>query len=267
MMIKFIFFIFSGFFLLPGAWSQSVTWKKYDTRSAGISLNLHWMQLNDAHFSPLRYNGPGSELKIISIRTYGDLRRSLSLGVKADYLWNSLGFNSYHVKPDLRGGLGFKISDLSTRNATTYMGGEINGTTRLYRFINEDPDHIYWATSYTLGFNYILDLDLSNDRKAFFELRLPVGGMISRPSEDNYYSFQLPGFNEYMKRLHENFRFATWNQMQALDMQLLVDLSRTRRSSVTLGYQLDFARFSRPSPSMYFTNSLFIRIFYDVFVW
>jgi hypothetical protein len=266
-MMKLIFFIFSGLLLLPGALAQSPAWKKYDTRSAGISLNLHWMQLNDAHFSPLLYNGPGSELKIISVRTYGELRRNFSLGAKADYLRNRYGFNSYHIKPEFRGGLGFKFNDLSTRNATSYLGGEINATSRLYRFVNEDPDHIYWATSYTLEFNYTLDIDMSDDRKAFFEIKFPVGGMVSRPYENNYNSFQLPGFNEYMKRLHENFHFATWDQMQALNMQLLYDLSRTRRSSVTLGYELDFARFSRPSPAMYFTNSLFIRIFYDVFVW
>jgi hypothetical protein len=263
--MRLLFFILSGLLLLPGAYSQSPAWKKYDVRSSGISLNLHWMQLNDAHFSPLLYNGPGSELKIISVRTYGDKRRHFALGAKADYLWNRYGLNSYHIKPEFRGGLGFKIRD--TRNITTYAGGEVNASSRLYRFVNEDPDHLYWATSYTLEFNYILDADIDDDRKASLEIRFPLAGMVSRPSDDNYYSFQLPGFNEYMRRLHENFHFATWNRMQAVNMQMLVDLSRTRRSSVTLGYQLDFARFSEPSPAMYFTNSLFIRIFYDVFVW
>ena len=265
-MKNYIIFIFAGL-LFSGAYSQSPAWKTFDTRSAGLSVNIHWMQLNDAHFSPLRYDGPGGELKIQSVRYYGDVRRHFAIGAKADYLQNRQGFNSFFIQPEFRGGLGFKINDLSTGNAVTYLGGEINATSRMYRFVNEEPDHLYWATSYTAEFSYIMDVDIGIERKAFLELRLPLAGMVSRPMEENYYSYQLPGFNEYIKRLHENFHFATWNRMQAVNLQMLMDISRTRRNSVTLGYELDFARFLNPTQAMYFTNSLFVRIFFDVFVW
>jgi hypothetical protein len=262
----YIWFVLLSLMLFSGVYSQSPAWKGFDTRSAGVSLNLHWMQLNDAHFSPLPYNGPGAELNIVSVRHYSDVRRHLTLGAKADYLWNSHGFKSLYIQPEFRFGFTFLVNGLSADNALSFLGGGINATSRIYRFLSEQPDHIFWATSYTLEFNYILDIEINNDRKAFLELNLPVAGMVSRPGEESHYSYQLPGIGEYMKRLHENPGFATWDQMQAINLQLLMDLSRSRRKSVNIGYELDFARFSEPAPAIYFTNSIFLRIFLDVFV-
>lgn len=258
--IVFIFLI-----LFTDAYSQPA-WKKFDTKSSGLTLRMNWMQLNDTHFSPLRYNGPGGELNILSVRYYGDLRRYLNLGAKAGYLWNNNGFHSLYLQPDIGAGLTFLVDDLSSGDALSFLGGGINATSGIYSFLNEDPDHIHWATSYFLEFHYVLDVEMSVDRKAFLELKIPLAGMISRPSADDLYTFQLPGFGEYMKRIHKDAGFATWDKMQALNMQVLMDISRSRRSSVSLGYELDFARFSEPAPAVYFTNSLFLRIFFDVFV-
>lgn len=251
--------------LFGDAYAQPA-WKKFDTKSSGLALQMNWMQLSDNHFSPLRYNGPGTELNILSVRYYGDMRRYFNLGAKAGYLWNNNGFNSMCLQPEVGAGLTFLADNLSSANALSFLGGGINATSRIYRFLNEDPDHIHWATSYALEFHYILDVEISENRKALMEIKLPVAGMISRPSADDYYTFQLPGFSEHMKRIHKDSGFATWDKMQALNMQVVMDLSRSRRSSVSLGYELDLARFTEPSPAVYFTNSLFLRIFFDVFV-
>ncbi len=260
-------FILMVLLSLTGSYGQSPAWKTFDTRSSGISLSLHWMQLNDMHFSPLRYNGPGGELKIVSIRSYDEIRRYFSVGGRADYLWNSLGFNSIYVQPEFVFGLTRRIEGLSGEKAFSYLGGGINATSRIYRFLNEDPDHIYWATSYMTELHYIYDIAIGDNRKALVELKLPLAGIISRPAVGNHYNYQLPGFVEYAKRLHENPQFATWYNMQGANLLLLAELSSSRRSSVSVGYELDFARFSEPAPAIYFFNSVFIRIFYDVFVW
>jgi hypothetical protein len=263
----YIRFITLGLFICSWSGAQSPAWLGYDTRSAGISLNLHWMQLNDNYFSPLSYNGPGIELNIVSVRHYGGVRRRhLDIGARADYLWNSYGFNSYFIQPGFSWGMTYLCNGLSGDNAISFIGGGLNATSRIYKFINEEPDHIFWATSYMLEFNYILDFEINNDRKAFLEIKVPLAGLVSRPGLNNHYSYQLPGIDEYLKRLHENIGFATLNSFQSLNFQALVDLSRSRRKSVNIGYELDFTRFTGPSDAVYFTNSLFMKVFLDAFV-
>ncbi|MFO7924546.1 MAG: hypothetical protein R6U58_12735 [Bacteroidales bacterium] len=253
-------------FLVSGAYSQP-SFRSYETRSSGFSLNLHWMQFGDKYFSPLRYNGPGGEINILSVRNYGDIRRHLRLGAKTDYMWNSLDFNAVYIQPVLGGGLSWVVNDLSTKNAFSYIGANLSGTSRFYRFLNEDPDHIYWATSYTLDLYYLFDIEFNKDRKAVIELTMPVAGIVSRPAPESHYTFQLPGFGEYVKRLHENIGFATFNNMQAANLRLITDLSRTRRYSVSMGYEMDFARFSDPRPVIFLSNSLLVRFYFDVLVW
>jgi hypothetical protein len=230
-------------------------------------MNLHWLQLNDISFSPLKYHGPGGELNIVSVKDYENKRRHFSLGGRGDYLSNSMDFNVLFLQPKFTGGVTYLADKLSTENSLSYIGGSITATSRMYRFINEDPAHLYWATSYTLDFHYFFDMGIGDIKRAWFELKFPIAGIASRPSEENHYSFQLPGFAEYMKRLHENIGFATWNSMQAVNASILLDLSRSRRGSVSLGYELDFARFARPEPVIYLSNSLFIRMFFDALVW
>lgn len=265
-MKTFFLLLISGLFLLTDIYPRP-TFRSYETRSAGLALNFHWMQMNDAFFSPLRYDGPGGELKILSSRNYGNIRRHLSLGAKADYLWNSLDFYALYLQPKLAVGLSWPVAALLTDRSFSYLGGTATATSRMYSFRNEDPDHLYWSTSYTLDFYYLLDVELESGKKVFLELNLPLAGMVSRPSEESHYSFQMPGFGEYMKRLHENIGFATLNRMQALNICLTMDLSRSRRRSVSIGYEMDFARITKPGPVIYFTNSLFIRMFLDVLVY
>ena len=265
-MTRVILIILLSLFVFPDAGSQP-SFRTYETRSAGISMNLHWMQFVDNHFSPLRYNGPGGSLSIHSARHYGDIRRYLVLGAKADYMWNNLGFNAVYLKPELSGGLALKVNDLSTDISLSYIGGAITATSRLYRFENEDPGHIYWATSYTLDLHYFLDVEIERGKKVLAELNIPLAGAVSRPPEENYSSYQLPGFAEHMRTIHQGTGFATFDRMQAVNLKLLMDIRRTRRNSLSLGYELDFARFSKPEPVIFFSNSLFLRFIIDALVW
>ncbi len=139
--------------------------------------------------------------------------------------------------------------------------------TRIYRFVNEDPDKIHWTTSYTLDFHFVFDLEIDRDRKFIAEVRIPLAGAVSRPSEDDHYTFQFPGFGRYMKRLHENTGFAGPHNMQALNLRLAYDISRSRRRAFSIGYEGDFARFSEPAPVIYLSNSIFLRFNYLAFVW
>jgi hypothetical protein len=266
-MKSFLLLLLSGVLFLSNTYSRPTFRKSYEIRSAGVVMNMHWLQLNDTRFSPLKYNGPGGEFNLMSVKGIDNKRRHFSLGARADYLWNSLEFNAIYLQPKFMGGLTFLVNDLSTENSLSYIGGNFSASSRMYRFINEDPDHLYWATSYTLDFHYVFDMGIGEYKRAMIELNLPIAGAASRPSEENLYTYQLPGFGEYMKRLHQNLGFATWNTMQAVNVRLLMDLSRTRKSSVSLGYEFDFARFSRPEPVIYLSNSLFIRLFFDVLVW
>jgi hypothetical protein len=241
--------------------------RSVETRSSGISVNLNWMQMADASFSPLRYEGPGIDFKILSAKSYGNRRRHLYLGAQVDYLRNRLDFQAHYIQPGLGWGLTFLVPDLSSDDALSYMGGTISARTRIYRFVNEDPDHIYWSTSYTLDFHYFFDLEINRDRKVFAELNLPLAGLLSRPAAEIGYTFQLPGFGEHMKRIHENFGFATLNSMQSANLKLIVDLKRTRIRSLSVGYEVDFTRFTKPEPVIYLSNSLLLRMYFDAFVW
>ncbi len=258
--------IIPGLFIFFTSYSQP-SFRSYETRSAGVSVNLHWMQLSDALFSPLRYNGPGGEIKIVSARDYDDMRRHFSLGAKVDYIWNNLDFHTMYLQPGFHYGLSFLVNDLSTERTLSYLGGGMTGTSRIYNFLNEDPDHIYWTTSYTVDFNYFLDINIGQGKKIFAELTLPLAGVVSRPSEENLYSFQLPGFWEHTKRLHENIGFATLDKMQSANMIIAMDLTRTRRHSFSIGYEVDFSRFTDPRPVIYFSNSLYLRLLFNALVW
>ncbi len=238
-----------------------------ETRNSGLSLNFQWMQLSDTYFSPLRYDGPGVNLKILSVRTYRNFRRHLHLGVKGDYLRNRLDFNAWYVQPRFGWGLTVIVPELSFDNALSYVGGNISATSRIYRFVNENPDLIYWATSYTLDFQYFFDVEINRERKIFLELNIPLAGMISRPSANNHYTYQLPGFGEHLKRLHENAGFATLDKMQSANLKLIMDLSNNRRQTLSLGYEVDFSRFNEPEPVSFLSNSLFLRFYFNAFVW
>lgn len=263
----YLLIILSGFLFLSEVNSQQTFKKSLETRSAGIFINFHWLQMNDARFSPLKYSGPGMEIKFSSVRSYDNIRRHFSFGAGGDYIQNKPGFDAYYLKPAITGGVTFLADNISTESSLSYVGGSISATSRMYRFINEDPDHLYWATSYTLDFHYFFDMEVGERRRALFELNFPVAGLASRPAAENHYTFQLPGFYEYMKRLHENPGFVTWNTMQAVNVSLVMDLLRNRKRSLSLGYELDFARFSKPEPVIYLSNSLFLRMYFDVLVW
>jgi hypothetical protein len=263
----YILILLTGVLFLNETHSQPPFRKSLETRSAGLVINMHWLQLNDAQFSPLSYSGPGVEISLSSVRSYDNIRRHLSIGASGDYLQNSFGFNAVYLRPEIVAGVTYLVNDISTENSLSYIGGSFSATSRMYRFLNEDPDHLYWATTYTLDFHYFFDMEVGEKRRALLELRFPIAGVASRPSDDYHYSFQLPGFGEYMKRLHENIGFSTWNTMQAVNATVLIDLSRTRRRSFSLGYELDFARFTRSEPVIYLSNSLFIRFFIDSLVW
>ena len=263
----YLLIILSGFLFLSEVHSQQAFKKSLETRSAGLFMNFHWLQMNDAGFSPLKYSGPGGEIKLSSVRSYDNIRRHFSIGASGDYIQNNLNFYAYYLKPELTGGLTFLADNISTENSLSYVGASFSATSRMYRFINEDPDHLYWATSYTLDFQYFFDMEVGKTRRALFELNIPVVGLASRPTAESHYSFQMPGFYEYLKRLHENPGFVTWNTMQAVNVSLVMDLSRTRKRSLSLGYELDFARFLKPEPAVYLSNSLFLRVYFDVLVW
>ncbi len=253
--------------LFPGEGYSQSPFRSIETRSSGLSVNMHWMQMTDASFSPLRYNGPGIDIRLLSARTYGNLRRHFHIGAKADYLLNRLDFSAGYVQPGLNWGLAVMVPEISGEDGLSYLGGSISAGTRMYRFLNEDPDHIYWATSYTVDLYYYFDYEIDRDRKVFAELKVPVAGAVSRPSAENHYTYQMPGFAEYVKRIHENIGFATFNKMQSVNLKLTSDLSRTRLKSVSIGYEMDFTRFTEPEPVVYFSNSLFVRILFYAFVW
>jgi hypothetical protein len=263
----YILILLAGLMFVSETHAQPPFRKSLETRSAGLVINFHWLQLNDAQFSPLNYSGPGGEIKISSVRRYDNIRRHFSIGASGDYLQNSLGFNAVYLRPEIVAGVTYLVNDLSTENSLSYIGGSFSATSRMYKFLNENPDHLYWATTYTLDFHYFFDIEVSEKRRALFELRFPVAGVASRPSEDDHYSFQLPGFGAYMKRLHENIGFSTWNTMQAVNTTIIIDLSRTRKRSFSIGYELDVARFTKPEPVIYLSNSLFLRLFIDSLVW
>ncbi|TVR70588.1 MAG: hypothetical protein EA408_10955 [Marinilabiliales bacterium] len=252
--------------ILPEAIGQAHLRSPQD-RITGVTLNMNWMQMADRYFSPLRYNGPGAQLEIFSVRDNVTMRRHLNLGAKADYMLNRHGFEAFYLQPAFSLGLTFLVDPLSSDNGFTYAGGSASAMTRMYRFVNEDPDKVHWTTSYTLDFHYVFDLEIDRDKKLIAELKIPLAGAVSRPSDDIQYTFQFPGFGRYMIRLHENIGFAGPHNMQALNLRLAYDLSRTRRRAFTIGYEVDFARFSEPAPVIYFSNSIFFRFNYLAFVW
>ncbi len=236
-------------------------------RTAGAAFNMHWMQFTDSGFSPLRYNGPGGTFRIFSVVDRGHLRRHFAIGGKADYLWNRLGFDSWYLQPEIGGGLTFPVDALSTDQGISHAGGNISATYRVYRFMNEDPGHIYWTTSYTLDFHYIFDYEFDRDKNFVAVLNIPLAGAVSRPAEERNQTFQFPGFSQYFMRIHENTGFVTLDKMQAANIRLSYDITRSRRRSFSIGYEVDFARFAHPEPVMYFSNSLFFRLNFYRFFW
>ncbi len=263
---RFIWVTVLAVLLVSGVNSQP-NFRSQEIRSSGFSLNLNWLQLTDNTFSPLRYNGPGIDLRILSVRDYNQMRRHLQIGARGDYLWNRLDFTSYYFQPSFIWGLTFLIPDLSADNASSFFGGSLNATSRIYRFNNEDPERIYWTTSYSLDLNYLFDLEINRDRFMFVEIRVPVAAAVSRPSDEINYTYQLPGFGEYIKRLHENIGFATLDKLQSANLKIIMDLSRSRRSSFSIGYEVDFFRFAGTEQVMYLSNSLLLRMYIDALVW
>ena len=236
-------------------------------RSAGVALNMQWFQLADRQFSPLRYNGPGATFRIFSVADRGYLRRHMSFGASGDYLRNRLGFEALYIQPQITGGVTFPVDGLSTDMGISYAGGNITATSRLYRFINEDPAHVHWTTSYSIDFHYIFDHEIDRDKKVIVVLNIPLAGAVSRTPVDRHYTFQFPGFGQHLKRIHEDIGFMTVDRMQAANLKITYDLSRSRRRSVCIGYEADFARFTHPEPVIYFSNSIFLRINLYALVW
>ncbi len=236
-------------------------------RSAGASFNMQWFQLADRQFSPLRYNGPGGTFRIFSVADRRYLRRHLSFGASGDYLWNRLEFEALYIQPEITAGVTVPVDGLSTELGISHVGGNITATSRLYRFINEDPAHIHWTTSYSIDFHYRFDYEIDRDKKVIAVLNVPLAGAVSRTPSDRHYTFQFPGFGQYLRRIHEDIRFMTVDRMQAANLKVTYDLSRSRRRSLCIGYEADFARFAHPEPVIYFSNSIFLRINLYTLVW
>lgn len=228
-------------------------------RTTGAAFNAQWFQLADRQFSPLRYNGPGGTFRIFSVIDQSYMRRHFSLGAGGDYVWNRLDFEALYLQPEITAGVTFPVDGLSTDFGVSYAGGNMTATSRIYRFINEDPDHIYWTTSYSLDFHYIFDYEIERDKKVIAVLNIPLAGAVSRSPVDRHYTFQFPGFGQYVKKIHENIGFMTVDRMQAANLKITYDLSRSRRRSLCIGYEADFARFTHPEPVIFFSNSIFLR--------
>lgn len=238
-----------------------------ETVSSGFFLKTHLVQLKEGVFSPLRYHGPSAEINYVTLRYPGDFRRSLEIGAQSGYLINRLELGGWHLAPHLSMSYSYNIEGASSGDLNTFLGARLSGNSRMVFFTGEDPHHLYWVTAYTLGLICVADIELTRDRMMFFEISIPLAGAVSRPPGGERSSYQVMERGSIIKRLHEDPVFSTFDNLQAANIKLMVDISRTNRGSLTLGYEADFLRFAGPEPVTYLNNGLFLRVFFDSHIW
>ncbi len=234
-----------------------------ETVSSGFYVKTHFLQFKDDLFSPLRYNGPSGEVNFLSIRYPSDFRSSLSLGVQAGYFENRFSLNGWQLSPRFCFTYAAKLQGASGRGVNTFLGPALSGNSRISFYTDEDPDHFYWLTTYSIDLFFVTEIELERDRILFLEIRAPLASMLSRPRQNNSPSYHIMETREIIKRIHRNISFYTVDNLQSVNLKLMVDLSRSNRGSVTLGYEADFTRFSGSSPVMYFNNGILLRVMFD----
>ncbi len=234
-----------------------------ETLSTGFYVKTHLLQQKDDAFSPLRYNGPSGELNLITIKYPGNFRRSLELGMQAGYIENRFKLSGWHVNPRLSFSYSVKVDGLSGRDSWVYAGPAISGNTSITFFSDEDPHHIYWFTCYSLDLFFVAGFEVDRSRMLFLEAGIPLAAVVSRPGPQNSSSYHIMEMGEILRRVHSNARFTTVDEFQSANLKLMVDLTRTNRGSVTLGYEMLFLRYSGEVPATYFNNGAFLRVMFD----
>lgn len=234
-----------------------------ETLSSGFYVKTHFLQFKDDTFSPLRYNGPSGEVRYLSVRYPSGFRSSLSLGMQAGYFENRFSFNGWQLNPRFSFTFAAKLEGASGRGVRTFIGPAVTGNSRITLYKDEDPDHIYWFTSYSMDLFFVTEIELERDRMLFLEIRAPLAAMVSRTAQNNTQSYHIMETGEIIKRIHRDISFYTVDNLQSVNLKLMVDLSRTNRGSVTLGYEADFTSFSGSAPVLYFNNGILLRVMFD----
>ncbi len=112
-----------------------------------------------------------------------------------------------------------KVKDLG-HDFKLFLGGigGLNSHSAFYD--NWDDSHIYWLTSYSIGFDGMLIYQKSEKGYFYLELHSPFLALISRPPERFLYKVVNPKFSWIISEYHRNLRLTSVHEHFALNMDL-----------------------------------------------
>lgn len=239
---------------------QRIKFKAFEVRSSGLQIKGDFFQLKDRLISPLAYTGTGGQVDIFRVKDGEMARNYFNLGFNVNYAQNKFGLNVLHIQPEFIFSH-TRITNLAYSNKQkVLLGLAFSAKPRLYDFVDEDFYHVHWMTGYTLDLHGVFEQEIGRDRKLWFELQIPVAGVVFRPERETFYSIQVPTLWEITKRAHTNGYFASLHNMQSGTFRVFYDLAAGERGSLTIGYETDFISFAQPLRASVLTHSFALRI-------
>lgn len=259
------FFLFFASFIQDNnlAGQQRIRFKAYEVRASGLNIKGDFFQLKERLISPLTYSGTGLQADYFMMKEGEFSRNYFHLGLNVDYASNRFGLDVIFVQPEFVLSHTWITHLAYNDKQKILIGGAFSAKPRAYKFLNENNEHIHWMTSYTLDLHYILEQELDRERKFWLEVQIPLLGVMFRPDAESFYSVQLPGIWEMTKRLHTNPEFASLHNFQSICFKAFIDLYAGERGAFSVGYETDFASFSKPVRASVITHSLTMRLMFN----
>lgn len=242
---------------------QRIRFKAFEVRSSGIQFKGDFFQLKDRLISPLAYSGAGGQIDYFWSMEGEVARNYFNIGLNLDFGRNRFSLDAIYFQPEIIVSH-TRITDMAySDKQQILMGFAVSAKPRLYKFIHEDADHLYWMNSYTLDFHWILEQEIGKTTKLWVELQVPLVGVVFRPEQEIFNSVQLTSLWEIIKSSHSGVNFASLHNFQSATLRAYYDLAADERGALSVGYEADFVTFSRPVRAYVLTHSLTLRFMFN----
>jgi hypothetical protein len=186
-------------------------------------------QWRDRVLNPARHSGWSPSLDLVRSRRSAASTSRLQLGLAFSPLNSrfdpttasfgaglSLGYRREHGLGGTSGGV------------QVALGGQLRAAWDFAYFDSWDDSHLYWLTSYALGFAGSVSRAFSPERSVSLEWDVPVVAVVSRPRERILYKVQEPSFAAVVSRMHRDMRFTSLHEHRSLDLTLRFNRLRAR---------------------------------------
>ncbi len=205
--------------LLLGAGSvRAQETHRADTKDLGFAIGLVEYQTRDRVLNNARHRGMLVTGSFFRVRTRDLSQRRFDL----DVAYSRLGSRFERERSSYASTLALAYSytrriAAAPQGVTVFIGGVTGFDSHLAYYENWDDSHVYWLTSYYLGFRGRLTYPIREGRSAFVSLSVPLAAVVSRPEERILYKMLDPNVGWIISKIHDNLRLTSIHEHLSLD--------------------------------------------------